>query len=48
MYTTISLCKCGVTNENNRSYLKNNWYIGENNQGAFRVGEGHLPPSPVA
>ena len=28
----FSLCKCGVTNENNGSYLKNNQYIGENNR----------------
>ena len=27
----FSLCKYGVS-ENNRSYLKNNWYIEENNR----------------
>ena len=29
------ICKCGVTNENNRSYLKNNRYFGENNRTNF-------------
>ena len=31
----FSLCKCGVTNENNWSHLKNNRYIGENNRANF-------------
>ena len=32
----FSLCKCGVTNENSRFYLKNNWYVGENNRVIFK------------
>ena len=31
----FSLCKCGVINENNRSYLENNQYVGENNRANF-------------
>ena len=31
----FSLCKCEVTNENNRSYLNNDGYIGENNRVDF-------------
>ena len=37
LYTHLfSLRTCGVPNENNRSYLKNNRYIGENNRAHFK------------
>ena len=35
----FSLCNCGVTNENNRSYLKKNQYVEENNRANRIIGK---------